>query len=112
GNRARAYGNADTCWQRGGCLDRGMSHSEPARTAGRRTRSTVLAAVVVSAGLISVLGYQSLSASSSASSSTTSSITAAPLAPRPPEGLHGDHQGALGQADGVVPDGVTVFDDE
>jgi zinc D-Ala-D-Ala carboxypeptidase len=64
-----------------------MSYSKPARTAARRTRSTILAAlVVVSAAPISVLGYQSLAVSSS---SATSPI-----------------------ADGVVPDGVTVFDDE
>src|SRR4029450_7261491 len=64
-----------------------MSYSKPARTAARRTRSTILAAlVVVSAALIGVLGYQSLAVSSSSATSTI--------------------------ADGVVPDGVTVFDDE
>jgi D-alanyl-D-alanine carboxypeptidase len=67
-----------------------MSYSEPARTAARRSRSTILAAlVVVSAALLGVLGYQSLAVSSS---SATSPV--------------------LGEADGVVPDGVTVFDDE
>jgi zinc D-Ala-D-Ala carboxypeptidase len=30
----------------------------------------------------------------------------------PPDTPRGDHKGALGEADGVVPDGVTVFDDE
>ena len=87
-----------------------MSYSEPARTAARRTRSTILAAlVVVSAAVIGVLGYQSLAASSS---SATSPIAAEPLAHRPHDSLHGHHHGALGEADGVVPDGVTVFDDE
>jgi D-alanyl-D-alanine carboxypeptidase len=86
-----------------------MTHSEPARTAARRTRPTIIAAlVVVSAALIGVLGYQSLAASSS---STTSPIAAEPLAHRPHDSLHGDHHGALSEADGVVPDGVTVFDD-
>ena len=95
-----------------------MSHGEPARTAGRRTRSTVLAAlVVVSAALIGVLGYQSLAVSSSsatspivagsreslaAPSSATSPIVAEPRPHRPHESLHGDPPGALGEADGAV----------
>jgi D-alanyl-D-alanine carboxypeptidase len=29
-----------------------------------------------------------------------------------PRGLRSDHRGALGEADGAVPDGTTVFDDE
>jgi len=87
-----------------------MSDSEPARTAARRTRSAILAAlVVVSAALIGVLGYRSLAVSSS---SATSPIAAEPRAHRPHDSLHGDRHGALGEADGVVPDGVTVFDDE
>ena len=87
-----------------------MFYSKPARTAARRTRSTILAAlVVVSAALIGVLGYQSLAVSSS---SATSPIAAEPRAHRPHDSLHGDRHGALGEADGVVPDGVTVFDDE
>jgi zinc D-Ala-D-Ala carboxypeptidase len=78
-----------------------MSYSKPARTAARRTRSTTLAALVVaSAALIGVLGYKSLAVSSS---SATSPIAAE---------LHGDRYGAFGEADGVVPDGVTVFDVE
>jgi D-alanyl-D-alanine carboxypeptidase len=87
-----------------------MSSSKPARTAARRTRSAILAAlVVVSAALIGVLGYQSLAVSPS---SATSPIAAEPRAHRPHDSLHDDHRGALGEADGVVPDGVTVFDDE
>ena len=86
-----------------------MSYSKPARTPARRTRSAILAAlVVVSAALIGVLGYQSLVVSSS---SATSPIAAEPRAHRPHDSLHGDRHGALGEADGVVPDGVTVFDD-
>jgi D-alanyl-D-alanine carboxypeptidase len=84
-----------------------MSYSEPARTAAHRTRSAILAAlVVVSAALVGVLGYQSLAVSPS---SATSPIAAEP---RPHDSLHGDRHGALGEADGVVPDGVTVSDDE
>ena len=66
-----------------------MSYRESARTAARRTRSTILAALVaVSAALVGFVGYQSLAASSSSATSL------------------------IGEADGVVPDGVTVFDDQ
>src|SRR5919108_1794997 len=87
-----------------------MSDSKPARTAARPSRSTTLAAlVVVSAALLGVLGYQSLAVWSS---SATSPIAAEPRPHRPHDSPHGDRHGALGEADGVVPDGVTVFDDE
>ena len=97
-------------WEHGVVLTGRMSSSEPARTAARRTRSTVLAAlVIVSAALIGVLGYQSLAASSS---SATSPIATETLARAPHDSLHGDHHGALGEDDGLVPDGTTVFDGE
>ena len=94
-----------------------MSYGEPARTAGRRTRSTVLAAlVVVSPAIVGVLGYQSLAVSSSSAKAPIAGEPPAhrphPLGHRPHESLLGDPPGALGEADGVVPDGVTVFDDE
>jgi zinc D-Ala-D-Ala carboxypeptidase len=77
-----------------------MSYSRPARTTARRTRSTILAALlVVSVVLLGVLTYQSLA--------TSSSSVASPI-----HVLRGDRPGALGEADGVVPDGVTVFDDD
>src|SRR5215207_4863008 len=105
-----AYRKPHTCWQHRAALTGGMSDSEPARTAARRTRSAILAAlVVVSAALIGVLGYQSLAV---LSSSATSPIAAEPRAHRPHDSLHGDRHGALGEADGVVPDGASVFDDE
>jgi hypothetical protein len=77
-----------------------MPYSEPARTAARRTRSTILAALVlVSATLIGVLNRQSLASSSSSAAS-------------PIDTPHGDRKGALGEDDGALPDGVAVFDDE
>jgi D-alanyl-D-alanine carboxypeptidase len=77
-----------------------MPYSEPARTVARRTRSPILAAlVVVSATLIGVLISQSLASLSSSAAS-------------PIDTPHGDHKGALGEDDGALPDGVTVFDDE
>src|SRR4051794_29151119 len=103
-----------------------MSSSKPARTPARRARSTVVAAfAVVGAGLVGVLGYPSLTSSTSsiahptpapsASSATPPSVADQPGEP-PAQGPGGllarDHGGALGEADGVVPDGVTVFDDQ
>jgi hypothetical protein len=77
-----------------------MTYSGPARTPTRRTRSTTLAAlVVVSATLVGVLTWQSLATSTSS-------------APAPTDTPRGDDTGALGEADGAVPDGTTVFDDE
>jgi hypothetical protein len=100
-----------------------MSHNEPARTAARRTRSTILAAlVVVSATLIGVASYESVGPSLASSSSSAASPSDIP---------HGDHHRARGQrgrdhqhrpassppttrgeADGAVPGRLTVFDDE
>jgi D-alanyl-D-alanine carboxypeptidase len=87
-----------------------MSFSEPARTAARRTRSTILAALVGgSAAVIAVLGYQPLA---SPSSSAPSFIDI----PRgdhhgPPGAPHRETRSRVAVADGAVPDGVTVFDD-
>jgi D-alanyl-D-alanine carboxypeptidase len=64
--------------------------------------------VVVIAAIIGVFGYQSLAVSSS---SATSPSTAEPRPHRQHDTRHGELRGALGEADGVVPDGVTVFDD-
>lgn len=82
-----------------------MAYSEPARPT-RRTwnrRIRVAGLLVVIAALAAALGYQ-LPASSS---STASSTIAHPSTP-----FRSEHRRALGEADGAVPDGTTVFDDE
>jgi zinc D-Ala-D-Ala carboxypeptidase len=90
-----------------------MSYSKPARTAARRTGSTVLAALaVVSAALLGVLGYHLLATSSSTASSSSTAASPIDVLRSEHRGLRPEHRGALGEADGVVPDGVTVFDDE
>jgi D-alanyl-D-alanine carboxypeptidase len=99
-----------------------MTYRRPARTTTRRTRSTILAVLVVlSAALIGALIGRSLAASSSWAASppidTAATDTPSPAADRQrrPPRPHGDHHGARGDrdvADGAVPDGVTVFDDE
>ena len=51
---------------------------------------------------IAAIGYQSLASSWPIASSSSSRVGV----------LRGEHRGPLGEADGAVPDGTTVFDDE
>ncbi len=90
GRISSAYRKLKTGWQHRAALTGGMSYSEPARTAGRRKRSTILAAalVVVTAALSGVLGYPSLAVSPSPATSPK------PIALRPHDSLRRDHQGA------------------
>src|SRR4051794_18263117 len=79
-----------------------MAYGEPARTTIYRTRIRwvrVAGLLVVMAAIAAFLGYRVLDASSP----TTSS---------PGKVLRSEHHGAPGEADGAVPDGTTVFDDE
>ena len=84
-----------------------MAYSEPARTTTRRApRIPVAGLLVVIAAIAAALGYLLLASSSSTAAS-------------PIDVLRSDHRGlrselprALGEADGAVPDGTTVFDDE
>jgi D-alanyl-D-alanine carboxypeptidase len=96
---------------------------EPARTAARRTRSTILAAALVfaSAALIGVLVSQSLASSPSTAASPIGVLRgehrgalgeAEGAVPDGAPVLRREHRGALGEAEGAVPDGTTVFDDE
>jgi LAS superfamily LD-carboxypeptidase LdcB len=74
-----------------------MSQTAAARTTTRRTlRPTAVGLVVVTAAIIGPLVYQSASSS----------------APSFSEVLRGDHSGTTTEADGALPDGVTVFDDQ
>ena len=77
-----------------------MTYSEPARTTTRRIPRILGAGLlVVVAAIAAALGYPLLTSSSSTAAS-------------PIDIPRGEHRGALGEADGVVPDGTTVFDDE
>lgn len=93
-----------------------MSYQQPARTVRRSTGSPVLAVlVVVGATLVGGLGYRSLT-----DSSAGSPVVAEPSVQRPHERLpdhparqvRGDRNQVLAAADGELPDGVTVDDDE
>ncbi|MGZ4224185.1 MAG: M15 family metallopeptidase [Solirubrobacteraceae bacterium] len=79
-----------------------MTYSQRARPTTRRIRIRtirVAGLLVVIAAIAAALGYQ-LPASSS-------STSASPIHVR-----RSEHPGALGEADGAVPNGTTVFDDE
>jgi zinc D-Ala-D-Ala carboxypeptidase len=84
-----------------------MTYGAPPRATTRRSRSVLVAGlVVVIAAITAALGHQLLASSSS--------TAAAPI-----DVLRSEHHGAprgelrraLGEADGAVPDGVTVFGD-
>jgi hypothetical protein len=85
-----------------------VTHGHPARPATRRIpirRIRVAGLLVVIAAIAAALGYQLLASSPSTASSR--STAASPI-----DVLRSDHRGALGEAEGAVPDGTTVFDDE
>jgi zinc D-Ala-D-Ala carboxypeptidase len=85
-----------------------MTYSERARTTIRRTRIRrlrVAGLLVVMAGIAAVFGYQSLASSSSTAASPTDVL------PGEHRSLRNEPGGPLGEADGAVPDGTTVFDD-
>ena len=85
-----------------------MTHAEPAPTTTRRIRTRrirIAGLLAVIAASAAALGYQ-LPASSS---STATSPTDVPRSEH--RGALGA-PGALGESDGAVPDGTTVFDDE
>jgi zinc D-Ala-D-Ala carboxypeptidase len=70
-----------------------MIYGQPARRKTRRLpRILVAGPLVVIAAIAAALGYQT---------------NASPI-----DALRGEHRGALGEADGAIPDGASVFDDE
>jgi hypothetical protein len=86
-----------------------------ARTTTRRVPTIVLAALlVVIAAIAARLGYQSMASSTSTAASPVGLLRSENSgAPAPPiDGLRGGHFGALGEADGAVPDGTMVFADD
>jgi D-alanyl-D-alanine carboxypeptidase len=80
-----------------------MTYSKRARTTTRRLRIRrirVAGLLVVTVAIAAALGSELLASPSS------SSTDASPI-----DVLRSEHRGALGEADGVVPDGTTIFDD-
>jgi D-alanyl-D-alanine carboxypeptidase len=86
-----------------------MTYSKRARTTPRRIRirrSRAAGLLVVIAAIAAALGYQLLASSSSTAASPVDVLRSEH------RGLRSVHRGALGEADGAVPAGATVFDDE
>ena len=98
-----------------------MTHSQPARPTARRIRirKKRVAGLLVVATITAALGYQSLASSSSTAASpidvrgttSPSRISSGPSSPSATSS-RSERRVALGEADGAVPDGTTVFDDE
>ena len=89
-------------------LEWGIAYGKPARTTSRRVRirrTRAAGLVVVIAAIAAALGYQLPASSSSTAASPIDVLRGEP------RGLPSEHRGALGEADGAVPDGTTVFDD-
>jgi hypothetical protein len=77
-----------------------MTDREAARTTTRRIPWILVAGLlVITVAVAAALGDR-LPASTSSTAASPSDV------------LRSEHRGALGEADGVVPDGVTVFDDQ
>jgi zinc D-Ala-D-Ala carboxypeptidase len=97
-----AYRKPHTCRQHHAALNRGVTHSHPAPPTTRRIRIRrirVAGLLVLIAAIAAALGYQLLASSFSTAAS-------------PIHILRSEHHGVLGEGDGAVPEGTTVFDDE
>ena len=94
-----------------------MTYSKRARTTTCRTR--VAGLLVVIAAIAAALGYQSLASTSSTAASPIDVLRSAspsrnssrPISPSTTSS-QSEHRRPLGEADGAVPDGTTVFADE
>jgi D-alanyl-D-alanine carboxypeptidase len=85
-----------------------MTYKAPARTTTHRfPRILVAGPLVVIAVIAAALGHQVPASSSSTARSPIWFSTAA----APTDVRRADHRGALGEADGAIPAGTTVFDD-
>jgi D-alanyl-D-alanine carboxypeptidase len=98
-----------------------MTYSKRARTATRPVRirtSRVAALLVVIAAVAAALGSQLPASSSSVASPTdflrsaSSSRSSSRAISRSATSSRAEHRDALGEADGAIPDGTTVFDDQ
>jgi zinc D-Ala-D-Ala carboxypeptidase len=88
-------------------------YRQPPRIRIRRiARILLVAPLVVSAAIAALLGYQLTASSSSTASSPFDGLRSEHRGPPAEPVLPGEHGDSLGEADGAVPDGTTVFDDE
>ena len=92
-----------------------MTYREAARTTTRRIRIRwirVAGLLVAIAAIAAALGYQLPASSPSTAASPADVLRGDHRGLRIERRLRSEHPGALGEADGAVPDGVTAFDDE
>jgi D-alanyl-D-alanine carboxypeptidase len=100
-----------------------VTYRRAARTTTRRIRIRWIRVVgvgVAFAAITAALGYQVLDSASSTAASAIDVVRSAPRGlpsehrglPSERPALRNEHRAALGEADGAVPDGTTVFDDE
>jgi D-alanyl-D-alanine carboxypeptidase len=104
-----AYRKPHTCWQHRAPLNGGVTYGKRARTTTRPSRIRrirVAVLLVVIAAICVALGYQSQASPSSTAASPIDVLRSEH------RGLRSEHHGTRGEADGAVPDGATVFDDE
>jgi zinc D-Ala-D-Ala carboxypeptidase len=112
GHVSSAYRKPHTRPQHHAPFTGGVPRRQRAWTSTRRRRirrRRVAGLLVVIAAIVAALGNQLPASSSSRSSSSSPSPSPAASPIDVPRTQHG---GALGEADGAVPDGATVFDDE
>jgi zinc D-Ala-D-Ala carboxypeptidase len=89
------------------------TYREPARTTARRTpRILVAGLLVVIAAIAAASGYRLLASSATTAALPVDVPRSSGLLPPLPSPPRDEHRGPLGEADGAVPDGTTVFDDE
>jgi D-alanyl-D-alanine carboxypeptidase len=96
------------------------TYREPARTTTRRSPRILVAGLLVAITAIAAASGHELLASSSSTAARRIDVppSSGPLPPTPlPSSLpssppRSEHRSPLGEADGAVPDGTTVFDDE
>ena len=99
-----------------------MTHHPPTRsTTPRLHRAFVVGVLAVGGAIVAARGYHVLAPSSATAASPVATALAAPPStlaapaerpPSEPRVLPQQHRGPLGEPDGAIPDGTTVFDDD
>jgi hypothetical protein len=85
-----------------------VTHNQPARPTARRIQIRRIRV----AGLLVVIAVIAAALGSHLPASSSSTASSSPTAAHPSRPPRTEHRHALGEADGAVPDGTTVFDDE
>jgi zinc D-Ala-D-Ala carboxypeptidase len=90
-----------------------VPHRKPARRTTRRTRIRRIRVAIRVAGLLVVIAALAAALGSHSPASWLPAASSPSTAASPPTDRRGsERRGPLGEADGAVPDGTTVFDEE